>query len=108
MRAGNLDRPVELRHRVLTQNAAGEKVASWPSTYASVWAQKRDVRGMKRFTAQQFVADQTTEFTLRHRTDVLQTDRLVTTDDGKVYEITQIAEIGRREGLDLLCRAIVS
>lgn len=107
MQAGKLDRLGELRHRVLTSNSTGEKVPSWPTAYDTVWFKKLDARGSKRFAASQMIAEQVTELQMRWRSDVLATDHIVLQDDGTVYEIQQIAEIGRRQGLDLLCRAIV-
>ena len=106
--SSQLDNYLELRHRVLMRNDQGEEVASWPDVYAYVWAEKRDLRGQKRFLAQQYSSDQQTEFTVRWRGDVSVTDRLINLDENETYEITQVAEIGRRGGLDLLCRRIAS
>jgi len=106
MQAGKLDRLVKLKRRMIVKSGIGEDVASWPTAYANVWANKADARGSKRFMAQEFVAEQVTEFTLRYRDDVLATDRLEC--ETQIYEITQIAEIGRHEGLSLLCRAVIA
>jgi len=108
--SGDLDRPIELRHRTLAApNSSGEKVGSWASPgYARVFAKKEDLRGSKRFLAQQFSGDQMTEFTLRWRPDVHITDRLVLIDTGDIYEIVQVAEVNRRQGLDLLCRRLAT
>lgn len=106
--ASELDNLIELRHRALaTPNAHGEKFESWPTSYAQVWAKKTDLTGQKRYLAQQFSAEQMTEFRLRWRDDIAQTDHLVNLDSEETYELLQIAEIGRREGLDLLCRRLV-
>lgn len=99
MRAGDLDRRVSLYHRVLTQNAQGEQVPSYPTAYVTVWAQKLDQRAREYFAAQGTQAEATTRFRIRYRSDVLMTDRLVL--DGLNYDIVQISEIGRREGLEL-------
>lgn len=104
--AGQRDRLVELRHVLLTENDSGEEVESWPTAYATAWAKKDDLSGSKRFLAQQFSHDQLTQFQILWRDDVSTTDRLVL--DGSFYEITQVAEVGRREGLDLLCRKIAA
>lgn len=106
MRAGQLDRPVQLQHRTLTRNASGEQVATY-ATYATVWAGKRDLRGREYVAAQQITAELTATWQLRWRGDVLATDRLV--DDGSVtFDIINVAEIGRRKGLELMCRAITT
>lgn len=99
MRAGNLDRLIELRHRVLTQNSHGEQVPSYPSAYATVWAEKLDQRAREYFAAQGTQAEATTRFRIRWRSDVVMTDRLVL--DSVNYDIVQISEIGRRQGLEL-------
>lgn len=111
LQAGKLDRFVGLYHRVLTKNELGEDVESWPTAYANVWASKADAltsrRGTKEFTAEQFALLVFTEFKIRFRSDLLGTDHLVD-DAGVTYEVIQSGEIGRREGINLLCRAIVS
>jgi len=106
--ASTLDKLVELRHRVLTKGANGEDIPSWPLAYARVWAEKADARGMKRFTAQTIQPEQMTEFRMRFRSDVSTNDHLFVVDTGAEYEIQQVAEMGRNEGLDLLCRRIQS
>jgi SPP1 family predicted phage head-tail adaptor len=106
--SSELDSLLELRHRVLAPaNTSGEKLDSWPTPYARVWANKRDLVGDRRFVAEQFASEQTTQFRLRWRGDILSTDRFVDVDSGETYEINQIAEIGRKDGLDLLCRRLV-
>lgn len=99
MRSGSMDRRVSLYHRVLTQNAQGEQVPSYPSAYTTVWAEKLDQRAREYFAAQGTQAEATTRFRIRYRDDVLMTDRLVL--GGVNYDIVQISEIGRREGLEL-------
>ncbi len=99
MRAGNLDRLIELRHRVLTQNSHGEQVPSYPTAYETVWAEKLDQRAREYFAAQGTQAEATTRFRIRYMTGVVMTDRIVY--DGANYDIVQISEIGRREGLEI-------
>jgi SPP1 family predicted phage head-tail adaptor len=106
MRAGRLDRRVSLQHLVLTRNSTtGEQIESY-AYYATVWAGKRDMRGREFFAAQQVNSDITTIWQIRYRTDVVSTDRLVI--DGLYYDITGIAEIGRRDGLELQATAVRS
>jgi SPP1 family predicted phage head-tail adaptor len=106
MRAGRLDRRVQLFHKTLTRNGAGENVATYPTAYATVWAGKRDLRGRELFVAQETQAEATATWTMRWRDDVLATDRLID-DQGRIFDIAgPPAEIGRRQGLDLACRAV--
>lgn len=106
---GDLSRPIKLVHRTLTANAQGEQLATWDQTsaYSTEFAAKADARGQKRFAARGFVHEQLTEFTVRWRSDIAASDHLFTLEDGNEYEILQTAEIGRRQGLDLMCRMIV-
>ena len=105
MQAGRLDRLIELRHRVLDDDPESrQKVEAWPTAYASVWAQKVDVRGREYLAAKQVNADLTTTFRIRHRTDVVTTDRIVY--NGTQYSIQSIAEIGRLEGLEIMATSI--
>lgn len=104
MQAGRLDRQVELRHVVLTRNSTtGEEVEAY-STYATVWAGKRDIRGREFFAAQQVNSEVSTVWQIRYRDDVRMTDRLVI--DGLDYNVVSIGEIGRREGLEIMATAV--
>jgi SPP1 family predicted phage head-tail adaptor len=106
MRSGALDRLVELKHQVMTKNSTtGEDVESF-TTYATVYAGKRDVRGREFFAAQQLNSEVSTVWQIRYRTDVMMTDRLVI--DGLDYNVISIAEIGRREGLEIMATAVRS
>lgn len=104
--SGDFDRQVQFFHRTLVKDQHGADVAAWPTAYAKLWSKKQDLRGQKRFLAQQFSTDTMTEFTIRYRSDVVQTDRIID-DNGNTFEITQVSEMGRRVGLNLLCRAVV-
>lgn len=104
MKAGQLDRLVELKHRTLTRNASGENVASY-ATYDTVWGGKRDLRGREFYAAQQVNAELNATWTIRWRSDVAVTDRLVD-PDGVIFDVIHVAELGRRKGLDLVCRAV--
>jgi SPP1 family predicted phage head-tail adaptor len=99
MQAGRLDRRVTVLRRTLTRNAYGEQVETF-DTYVTVWAQKLDVTGREFFAAQTTIAEGTTRFRLRYRDDLLLTDRLSV--DGKTYNITQIIETGRQDGLEII------
>ena len=99
MQAGRLDRLVTLQSRTVTRNAQGEDVVTY-SDRASVWAEKFDLRGREYFAAQQVKADMQTRWRIRWRSDVSVRDRLVA--DGVSYDIAAVAEIGRRDGLELI------
>lgn len=104
MRAGYLDRRATLQHRVLTRSATtGDEVVTY-TDYATVWAGKKDIRGREFWASQQVNSDITTMWQIRHRTDVVATDRIVV--EGLSYDISGIAEIGRRDGLELQATAV--
>jgi len=104
VKAGALDRRLTIQSRALTPNARGDEIASWSDT-ATVWANRRDVSGREFFSSSEIRADISTVFRIRHRDGVSVLDRVV--EDGLTYDIVHIARIGRREGLDLVCRAAV-
>ncbi|CAB4152348.1 COG5614 Bacteriophage head-tail adaptor [uncultured Caudovirales phage] len=102
MRAGKLDRRVQLQARSITRNAQNEAVESF-ATYATVWAEKFDLSGREYFTSNQLYGEVTTRFRIRYRTDVQMTDRIVF--DSLTFLIKSIAETGRKEGLEILADA---
>jgi SPP1 family predicted phage head-tail adaptor len=102
MRAGRLDRLVTLGKRtVASLDSYGEEQATWADV--QVWAERRDLRGDERWTAQQVMGTTACLYRIYHRTDLTVEDRLV--DDGVTYDIHAILEVGRREGLELQCSA---
>ena len=104
MNIGSLDRRVTIRTFTEAPDASGQPVITW-SDLITVAASKRDVTARERFAARQELAQQTSVFRIRHRTDVTVEMRLVY--DSKTYDIQGLAELGRREGLDITARAIV-
>ena len=102
--AGKLDRRVTSPQASETTMPSGQRVPSW-STLATVWAWKKDIRSRERFAAQQEIAEETTVFVIRYRDDV--TVEMQLTHDGKTYRIEGLAELGRREGLEITATAIL-
>lgn len=99
MKAGRMDRRVTLRKRSVSRNAYGEQVATF-SDLATVWAEKLDIAGREYFSAQQVQASVTTRWRIRWRDDVTVLDRI--SYDGAEHDIKNIAELGRRQGLEIL------
>jgi len=105
MRAGRMDRQVTLQARTTTRNAQGEDVATY-ADLATVWAEKIDLRGREFFAAQQSRAEVTTRWRIRYRDDLRAVDRLVHQD--VVYDVVAPpAEVGRRQGLELVTTAVL-
>lgn len=106
MLGARLDRQVVIQTFSEERDAAGQPVKTW-STFATVWAEKRDMRGSERFDAQQIVDDEVATFVIRWLAGVTAEMRVVA--DGRTYEIVGApAEIGRREGLEITGKAIVA
>jgi SPP1 family predicted phage head-tail adaptor len=105
MDAGGMDRRVTLSHRsVAATDSNGFRAETYPSSYATVWAQKLDIIGREYVAMKQLQSEVSTRFRLRYRSDVLVTDRL--TMDGVAYDIHSVAEIGRKEGLEIMASVV--
>ena len=102
MRAGRLDRRVTIERSIETQDDYGAPVQTW-SVVAVVFAEKRDIRARERFAAEQDIGEETTVFVIRWLDGVTTKHRLRC--EGKTYNIEGIAEVGRREGLEITATA---
>lgn len=104
MRAGRMDRRIEIQGKTITPDAHGEETEGW-ATIATVWAEKRENGGSERFTAQQLIGSQVVTFRFRWSNAV----KVITSEhrilfDGRIYEIEGgPREIGRREGIEVDC-----
>jgi SPP1 family predicted phage head-tail adaptor len=104
VRAGRLDRLITIQQLTSTRDAVfGSEVQTW-STLAQVWADVRDLSGREFVQARQTGTQITTELTIRHRTDVTPKQRVLV--DGRTLEINNVLQIGRRDGLRLMCEEI--
>lgn len=101
MRAGRLDRRVTLQRRAITRDAAGGAIEGWSSAF-SCWAERRDVRGSERLEAGAVTATADAVFRIRWRAGIDATWRLMEGATG--WDIEAVAELGRRDGLELSCR----
>src|SRR5689334_12459889 len=104
LRAGDLDRRIELRRQLAGTDDVGQPNGGW-LTVDTVWAQYKPAMG--REIRDGLVADTTmpATFRIRWRGDVA-TDWVIRYG-GQVYDIASINEIGRREGLEILATARV-
>lgn len=101
--AGRLDRLVVIERKTEAQGSTGQPVETW-AEWKRVWMGKRDIKANERFRADQQLAEETTVW-LSHWIDGLTTsDRLNV--DGKVYDITGLAEVGRRAGFEITATAV--
>ncbi len=101
MEGGKLDRRITLQQATVTYDALNNPVQTWVDL-ATVWAARMDLSDTERVAAAEVGAAMTTRFQIRYSEQVAvinPKDRL--TFDGRTYEIVNVKEIGRREGLEL-------
>jgi SPP1 family predicted phage head-tail adaptor len=102
MFAGRLDRRVRLEQKTATRAADGSEIPAW-SLVAEVWAQVLPLRGQERYGAGAEQAERDARIRIRWRPGVSAGMRVVY--EARSWDVQAILEIGRREGLDLLCSA---
>lgn len=102
MRAGKLDRIIEIQRLSRTVDDYGTETEAW-TPVATLRAQ------LVQASTEEFVnsfgssAETIAIFRIRYRNDLLTSDRI--TCRGQAYDVKEIKELGRREGLDLRCVA---
>ena len=105
MRAGQLDRQVELQAKTVSQDDHGEEIETWTGI-ATIWAGRKDLRGKEFFAAKQLSAEIACRWHVRYRNDITpDASRLVY--EGNIYDVLAVIELGRREGLELMTDARV-
>jgi SPP1 family predicted phage head-tail adaptor len=100
-----MDRRAIILSRTLAPNAYGEQIETF-AALDTVWAEKVELSGQEVLLAQQVSAEVMRIFRVRWRSDVTATCRLLV--EGVSYGILYIAELGRRERLELTCKAVVA
>ena len=104
MRAGNLTKTIQLQRSAQTVDEYGTPSEGW-ATIATVRAQ------LIQSTTEEFLRSYGTTseaamvFRIRHMAGIAPTDRVLF--DGTAYDLKEVKELGRREGLDLRCTAAV-
>ena len=105
MRAGKLDRSIILQRFTSTLDAYNEPVLTW-ATLATRSASYEPLSDGERFRAGETAANASARFVIRYSTEVATVnakDRL--TFDGDTYEIVNVKETGRREGIEITAGA---
>jgi len=104
MRAGKLDREIVIQRQAgTTQSASGKPVESWV-TFASVWASVVPLSATERFRSDAKHSVRVSSFSIRWLDGVLPTMRIVY--EGLNWRILGIAELGRRDGLEITAEAV--
>lgn len=98
MRAGDLDRRITLQKRTEQQDTYGQPIITWVPI-ATVWAQMQQQSGREFMAGAIPVSERRVVFRMRHRSDITVLDRV--THDGDEFDVNEVRELGRREGLEL-------
>jgi SPP1 family predicted phage head-tail adaptor len=105
MRAGPLDRRIQILRATITTDAMNTPVETWV-LLVTVWASKRDVSDGERFKSGTMNASRMTRFQIRHSSQVATVnpkDRVVF--EGLTYDIIATKELDRRDGIEITAAA---
>lgn len=98
MRAGGLDRRVTLQRATTEQNEYGEIISTW-GDLATVFAEVRQQSGKEYLAAGGIEASVRVVFYLRYFPGLTVLDRV--SYEGRLHNIEEVREIGRRDGTEL-------
>ena len=119
MRAGRLDRLIDIRRKTVTESDLGANVETWANIVARRPTSVRPVKGDERFGNPQIVARDEIEFRIRYSAsvaDVSPLDQVIypaldgdsspvaDPEERRVHDIVAVHEIGRQEGLQIIAR----
>lgn len=110
MRIGPLDRVISIERRTDTRDEVGQPIPTWERIGTTRWAMKRPVGGTERFSADQFIAREQVEFTVRWAEDLASLsplDRIVypavsEPTNAQIFELMAVHDLGRKEGLRIM------
>jgi len=102
MNAGTLDRLISIQALTTSQDEYGGVTETW-TELAQVWARWLPGAGSERFAAGSVHAETQGRFHIRWRADVTPQHRVAW--DNKSWEILDVTEIDRRDGLELRVKA---
>jgi head-tail adaptor len=103
MRAGNLDRLIEIQRRTTTIGLGGTVGQTW-TTFATMRAQLLKNATDDREDARGRTTDAVLTFRMYYFASLSLNDRLLY--EGQQFEIKGISEIGRRVGMDVTCERV--
>lgn len=102
MRAGELNRLIDIDQATDVRDAAGGVTQTWTIFAADVSAKVMPKRGREHVSGDRINVEFDTVFRIRYLPGVVAKMRL--RYEGVTYDIQFVAELGRREGLDLLAK----
>lgn len=102
MRAGKLDKTITVQRFASAVDDYGTETQAW-STVATVRAQVIQSSTEEFLKAFGTTPESAIVFRIRHRDGIVLADRVAYA--GRAYDLKEIKELGRREGLELRCVA---
>jgi SPP1 family predicted phage head-tail adaptor len=99
MQAGRLDQRITIQTKSVTRASNGEEVVAWVAL-DTVWAEVKPLRAKEFFAAAQMQGSVDHQVRLRWRDDIARDMRLMWRD--QPLDIVGIAELGRRDGLEIM------
>jgi head-tail adaptor len=104
LRKGALNRRATIVRPSYTTNAHNEKVEGEPSR-TTTWCSLGPGPGTERFQNAEVAASAPMRFVFQWRPDLVRDTDRIEADDGRTYEVLWWAEIGKREGIEVLGQA---
>lgn len=104
MTAVRLTEKLVISTQTETRDSAGAIVEGALVAFATVFCQPTPVYAAERYESNRTIAVRAYKFMIRYLSGVLET--MICTYDGQNYQITGIAEVGRREYLQLTAELI--
>lgn len=116
MKAGPLDRLIDIERSTVVLDAAGQPIETWAKLVLNKPAAYKPISGVERYTGEQFAASEQIEFTVRWSADLATLnprDRVIypagsvegsppVPPEECIYDIMAAPEIGRREGIRIM------
>jgi SPP1 family predicted phage head-tail adaptor len=100
--AGKLDRRIRVQRATVIIDDLGSEVPAW-ADLRETWASVEWVRDSERFRAAEVSAAVEVRFQIRWGLGVTVRDRVIY--DGRVWDISAVKELGRREGQEISAAA---
>ena len=108
MRAGSMDRRIRIETAIKTRSASGQADRTW-MLLDEVWSKVTYNDGREGFGSNQFQATAELKFEIYYPSEIdpfpTPSEDIRIVYEGREYDLLQVVEIGRREGLDIFASA---
>ncbi|TIL46126.1 phage head closure protein [Mesorhizobium sp.] len=101
MRAGKLDRSIDIQRNVETKSSTGSVTSAWTNLATGLRAEKVDATADEQHRTFGEAERITMTFRIRYVGNITTADRVIY--EGVQFDLVGITEIGRRRGLELRC-----